>query len=99
MELPMTSPVLAPSRREPRGFTLTEIVVVVGILLILAGILLPMGMKAYSNAGRARDAADLQAIAVALDAYKADMGDYPRLPPARAFSAKRCTEMGNRPTP
>lgn len=61
-----------------QGFTLTELLVVIGIIVLLVGILLPMVMRAYRGADRQRTASDLNAIAVALDAYKADFGDYPR---------------------
>lgn len=63
-----------------RAFSITEILVVVGILVILVSVLLPMANSAYKKAAATRLAADLQAIAQALDAYKGDFQDYPRLP-------------------
>jgi prepilin-type N-terminal cleavage/methylation domain-containing protein len=62
-----------------RGFTLIEILVVIGILVLLAGVLLPVTLRAMRAGERTRMAADLQAIAVALEAYKTDHGDYPRV--------------------
>jgi type II secretory pathway pseudopilin PulG len=62
-----------------RGFTLTELLVVIGILIVLAGILIPVVNRAMRNAQRARSAADLQAIAVGLDTYRQDHGSYPRV--------------------
>lgn len=62
------------------GFTLAELLVVIGILVLIAGLLLPMVMRATATGTRTRIAADLQAISVALDQYKADHGDYPRVP-------------------
>lgn len=59
------------------GFTLIEILVVVGIVLVLAGLLLPAITKAYKQAQRTSMASDLQAVATALDAYKKDYGVYP----------------------
>jgi len=44
------------------GFTLVEILVVIGIIVVLAGILLPTVLKAYRQAGKTRAAADLQTI-------------------------------------
>jgi prepilin-type N-terminal cleavage/methylation domain-containing protein len=68
----------ATSRSKSRGFSLIELLVVIGIILILAGIALPMLIKAYSYASKSKARADLNTIAVALSAYKADFGDYPR---------------------
>jgi prepilin-type N-terminal cleavage/methylation domain-containing protein len=62
-----------------RAFTLIEILVVVGILVLLAAIALPLIGKAMRQAKRTRTAADLASIATALEAYKADHGDYPRV--------------------
>jgi prepilin-type N-terminal cleavage/methylation domain-containing protein len=65
--------------RSRRGFTLVELLVVIGIIVLLIGILLPMIARAMRQGNRARIASDLNAISAALDAYKADFGDYPRL--------------------
>jgi prepilin-type N-terminal cleavage/methylation domain-containing protein len=66
------------SRR--RGFTVIELLVTVGIIVLLAGIAIPMAMRAYRNAEVSRVRMDLQAISTALEAYKQDHGDYPRVP-------------------
>ena len=71
----MTTRNLRPARR---GFSLIEILVVIGILVGLMAILTPMVMKARKQAARTRQASDFNAIAMALEAYKADHGDYPR---------------------
>ena len=70
-----------PMRRKlgRRGFTLTEILVVVGIVVLLAAIGLPMVLRAYKSGNKMRQQADLNTIAVALNAYKQDFGDYPRV--------------------
>jgi type II secretory pathway pseudopilin PulG len=52
--------------------------VVVGIMIVLAGLLLPAINKAYRTAQRTAVANDLQAIGTALEAYRADFKDYPR---------------------
>jgi prepilin-type N-terminal cleavage/methylation domain-containing protein len=62
-----------------RAFTLVEILVVIGIIVVLAGILVPLVGKAFKQAKRTRTAADLNSISIALEAYKADHGDYPRV--------------------
>ena len=65
--------------RRRAGFTLVEILVVIGIIVLLAGILVPMVTRAMRTAKQTRIAADMQAIGTALEAFKADQGDYPRV--------------------
>jgi prepilin-type N-terminal cleavage/methylation domain-containing protein len=65
-------------RKSRRAFTLIELLVVVGIIVLLATIALPMMSRAMSQAKRTQMAADLQSISQALEAYRADFGDYPR---------------------
>jgi len=52
---------------------------VIGILVLLAGLLFPMVVRVRRNADRSRTRGDLNAIASALEAYKADFNDYPRV--------------------
>lgn len=79
MEPAMTSAISATSiRNDRRAFTLVELLVVIGIIVLIASIGIPMGMKAYRAGDRARAQADLNSIAVALEQFKADWGDYPR---------------------
>ncbi len=61
------------------AFTLVEMLVVIGIIVLLIGIAVPMLNRAWKNAVRTRMAADLQAIATGLDAYRQDFKDYPRI--------------------
>jgi prepilin-type N-terminal cleavage/methylation domain-containing protein len=63
-----------------KGFTLVEMLAVIGIIVLLVGILLPTIMSARRNAEKNAVRMELQTIALALDAYKADFGDYPRPP-------------------
>lgn len=73
-------------RRRPsvgrRGFTLVEMLIVVGIGLLLMAIVLPAINRAYTQGERTRMALDLQAIATALEAYRQDHGDIPRPSPS-----------------
>src|SRR4051812_49044875 len=64
-----------------QGFTLIEMMVVIGVIIVLAGILIPTVLQARKGARRARIAADLNTITIALEAYQGDFGDFPRLPP------------------
>jgi len=54
---------------KPRAFTLIEILVVIGIIAILAGLLLAAMSKARASAGRARCAAQLHDIGQMLQMY------------------------------
>lgn len=62
----------------PLGFTLVEVLVVIGIMVLLMALLLPMLARARRDAARSKIQADLHVIAEGLDAYKNDFGDYPR---------------------
>ncbi|HTL30216.1 MAG TPA: prepilin-type N-terminal cleavage/methylation domain-containing protein, partial [Tepidisphaeraceae bacterium] len=85
---------LSHSRRS-RGFTLIELMVVMGILLALAGNGLPVIFRVYRNGQNVRQAGDLQTISVGLEAFKADFGDYPRVPvPNTGFAVLGRSLMG-----
>jgi prepilin-type N-terminal cleavage/methylation domain-containing protein len=61
------------------GFTLVELLVVMGIILVLIALLFPSLNAAWKGSVRTRVGADLATIATALEAYKQDYGDYPRV--------------------
>jgi len=64
-----------------RGFTLVELIVVIAILAVLAGIVAP---KVQTHIMRSRDArrlADVHQIQTAITAYYSDRGNYP--PPVK----------------
>ena len=60
------------------GFTLLELLVVIGVIAILAGIVIGVGRRASESGRSARARAELVALSTALDAYKLAYGDYPR---------------------
>ena len=60
------------------AFTLIELLIVVAIIALLALIAVPNFLEAQIRAKAARARSDLRGIAVALEAYAVDMGDYPR---------------------
>jgi len=68
--------------RRRGGFTLVEMLVVLGIILLLIGIIAPAINKAYTASVRTRMADDIQAIVIALEAYKSQHGDIPRTSPS-----------------
>lgn len=75
----MTSRNFTAPRRRRFGFTLTELLVVIGIIVALAAIGLPVVLRSYKQASKTRMQADLQTISTALNAYRQDFGDYPRV--------------------
>ncbi|MEO7040558.1 MAG: prepilin-type N-terminal cleavage/methylation domain-containing protein [Candidatus Elarobacter sp.] len=64
-------------RRNKRGFTLIELMIVVAIIAILAGILIPNFVNARAQAQTAACESNLRSIATALELYYADNQVYP----------------------
>ena len=64
-------------REDERGFTLIELMIVVAIIAILAGILIPNFVNARSQAQTAACESNLRSIATALELYYADNQVYP----------------------
>ncbi len=62
-----------------RAFTLTDILVTVFVVAILIAIAMPMLSRAQRQAEIGRKKADLNAVTVALESFKAKHGDYPRM--------------------
>ena len=60
------------------GFTLVEMLVVITIITILAGLTLSMVEFATTKGARDRAKVEVQALSVAIESYKVDNGEYPR---------------------
>src|SRR5687768_16434458 len=79
-------------RRGPRGhrpaFTLVELLVVMGMILVLISLIMPSLSAVWKGSVRTRMAADLQTLGTALEAYKQDYGDYPRPLATASFNAE-----------
>jgi len=65
------------SRPDVRGFTIIEIMVVVIIIGILAGMLIPQLVGRTDEARITKAKADLRTLSTAIDLFKADNGFYP----------------------
>ncbi len=64
---------------ESSGFTLIEMLVVLVIIMVLAGIIVGAAKYARTKAARSRAQAEIAAIETALESYKSDYGAYPIL--------------------
>src|SRR5213593_2595362 len=68
------------ARRSERGydaFTLIELIVVVGVIIILTGLVLSTVGYARKKGARARAESEIAAMSAACESYKADNGVYP----------------------
>jgi type II secretory pathway pseudopilin PulG len=63
-----------------RGFTMVEILVSIGIIVLLMALLIPYVSRAVKQSTRMRAQGDFQAISTALEAYRQEFGDIPRIP-------------------
>jgi prepilin-type N-terminal cleavage/methylation domain-containing protein len=63
--------------RHTRAFTIVELLVVMAIILILAGLVLATSSYVHTKGARSRAEAEIAAMSAALENYKADNGIYP----------------------
>lgn len=77
------------------GFTLVELLVVIGIIAILAGVLLSAGTSAIRAAKRASAANTASQIQVACTSYYSEYGVYPIPPPGGADYVIADTDEGS----
>ena len=61
-----------------RAFTVIELLIVMAIILVLAGLILATSSYVQKKGARSRAEAEIAAISAALENYKADNGVYPR---------------------
>ena len=64
-------------RRRESGFTIVEMLTVVGILALLVGLLIPALTAVKKSAKETKQKAQLTTIELALVTFKNDYGDYP----------------------
>ena len=65
-------------RRYKSAFTIVELLVVITIIIILAGLILSTVGYVQKKGARSRAEAEIAAISAALESYKVDNGIYPR---------------------
>jgi type II secretory pathway pseudopilin PulG len=66
------------SFRSEASFTIIELLIVIAIIVILAGLILSTAGYVQKKGARSRAEAEIAAISAALESYKADNGIYPR---------------------
>src|SRR5438876_11572774 len=71
------------------AFTLIELIVVVGLILILTGLVLSTVGYARKKGARARAETEIAAMSAACESYKADNAAYPRDTPTDTLDARR----------
>jgi type II secretory pathway pseudopilin PulG len=59
------------------AFTIVEVIVVMAIILVLAGLVLATSSYVHNKGARSRAEAEIAAMSAALENYKADNGIYP----------------------
>src|SRR5262245_54184671 len=59
------------------GFTMVEMLVVIGIIAILAALLLPAVMRAVTTARNTVIALEIKQLDTAIEAYRLEKNDYP----------------------
>ena len=82
-------------RPEARGFTLIEMLVVIVVIAILAGLVGPMVFRNVSDARVSAAKAQLEIFGLALDQYRLDNDDYPST--AQGLDALREPPAGEPP--
>lgn len=68
---------LRSSRRNERGFTLVEVIVVLSVVLLLTGIAVPMLSSYMEDGRRARAEAECKVIGSAVSSFYKDLGVWP----------------------
>ncbi len=70
------------------AFTLIELLIVMAIIIVLAGLILATSSYVQEKGKRSRAEAEIAAISAALESYKADNGTYPRDSTTDDFDSK-----------
>jgi len=68
---------VSPATRGRQGFTLIEILVVITVIAVLAGLVSPMVFRHVGDAKTTAAKAQIELLGLALDAYRLDNDSYP----------------------
>ncbi|MCH2153197.1 MAG: prepilin-type N-terminal cleavage/methylation domain-containing protein, partial [Phycisphaerales bacterium] len=90
----MSSSPFIPTRNR-HGFTLVEVLVVISIIVVLAGILLVALGSATESAKRAKTTTSLASFRAACDSFALDHNFYPGVVPASSLDGLRLTSTQN----
>ncbi len=74
------------------AFTIVEVLVVMAIILILAGLVLGTSSYVHNKGARSRAEAEIAAMSAALENYKADNGVYPSGAATNALDARTASD-------
>ncbi len=75
--------------KRPSAFTLLELLIVISIIIILAGLILATAGYVQKKGARSRAEAEIAAMSAALESYKADNGIYPTNTDTEGLAANR----------
>ena len=65
------------SSRQRSAFTIIELLIVMAIIIVLAGLIIATSGYVQEKSKRSRTEAEIAAMSAALESYKADNGIYP----------------------
>src|SRR5437764_14697354 len=85
--------------RRYNAFTLIELVVVSGLILVLSGLVLSTVGYVRKKGARARAETEIAAMSAALESYKADNAVYPRDPTPNTATDKLNAKTDGNPMP
>jgi type II secretory pathway pseudopilin PulG len=86
------------SKRPYNAFTLIELILVVGIIMVLAGLVLTTVGYARKKGARARAETEIAAMSAACENYKADNAVYPRDNPTPGYTDALDARQNGDPT-
>src|SRR5437762_7632596 len=81
------------------AFTIIELLVVIIIIMILAGLVLSISSYVQNKGARARAETEIAAISAALESYKADNGIYPQSSDTNNIDARIHLAPAHSPSP